>query len=442
MFCFGCIISAAYEFRVRGITQGTIVERYLNSLAESYEYIDDPVASNIARGYKNPADCYVEAAGKVTSDQYNEIVEHFQSQIIGLIKENEKKHLRDSLILMIQEDEEIENDTIVEIITGIKKCDLAEKTENLAAFLAGIFLYAMRNTKNNIGGKAKKVTEEYITRVKNGEKPKIKIVKKKKEKSEHVRSEQKAETRSRELELMEERVEQEAVSFCRKYEAEKEYIALCQIASITNPTRNHFREMYNDFCECTLSVRRKILELSSVKVIGASGNGWWHRYLTMFEEDYEKIGLGDNSHTYAFTQYFPRLLEYGDKSIKTFTQRVFPPKVVTPVMKKIPEGFKLNIVGLIDEYIYYKKIAKYRKKLEPPMDYLWRELHFSDCPDFMITAVLAFFIIGTCYKVPLLEISENNRFEFSGPGAEGVETAEDLFYQTLLTLYENYELAK
>ncbi len=60
----------------------------------------------------------------------------------------------------------------------------------------------------------------------------------------------------------------------------------------------------------------------------------------------------------------------------------------------------------------------------------------------MLMAVRALFIIGTCCKMPFPEGSEPRPFSFSGPGSDGVETAEDLFYQALLTLYENYELAK
>lgn len=58
---------------------------------------------------------------------------------------------------------------------------------------------------------------------------------------------------AREVELLEERIEQEAISFCRKYKDKKEYIALCQVAFVTNPTRVHHREMYNEFCELTTS---------------------------------------------------------------------------------------------------------------------------------------------------------------------------------------------
>ena len=73
------------------------------------------------------------------------------------------------------------------------------------------------------------------------------------------------------------------------------------------------------------------------------------------------------------------------------------------------------------------------------MDFMWRELDFGSCPELMLASFLALFIIGTCRGIPLPNDPENKMFVFSGPGASAVETAEDLFYQALLTLYENYE---
>lgn len=56
--------------------------------------------------------------------------------------------------MMIQEADEIDDDTVVDVINGIKKTDIVD-VENLASLLSGCFLYALNNTKNNIGGSAK-----------------------------------------------------------------------------------------------------------------------------------------------------------------------------------------------------------------------------------------------------------------------------------------------
>ena len=199
--------------------------------------------------------------------------------------------------------------------------------------------------------------------------------------------------------------------------------------------------MYNEFCDFSASTRRRILEKNEVKEIIVSEDDWWYKYLEMFKKDYIKYKLGSKRYEYMFAQYFPRLLEYGGKPVRNYTQRIFQPTVITPYTNIIPGKYKLDVAGLIDEYIYYRMIKKSHMELEPPMDLMWRELNFGSCSELTLTSYLALFIIGTCRGIPVQKGSDNIMFVFDGPGASEVETAEDLFYQTLRTLYENYEFA-
>ena len=441
MFCIGCIISAVVECKIEGTKQAKIVETIFRSIDKDCEEISNETASNIARGSKNPSIYLMDALGNLSSNSYKMVAEYFRDQVVVLIKENERNNVSDALILMIQETREIANDTVVDVVNGIKKADLTDEVD-LAGFLAGIFLYALKNTRNNIGGSAKRVTKEYFARVKNGENHIRRRTVLPEEvndfKTESVYSH--FGSRSREVELLEERIEQEAITFCRKYKEEKEYIALCQVAFITNPTRVHHREIYNEFCELTTSTRNKILEISEVGNMRVSGYDWWFKYLEMFKKDYEDYALGSERFRYSFSQYFPRLLEYGGERINDFIHPYFDPKIITPTMKTFPKSNKHDVAGLIDEYIHYKDYEEYNKVLEPPMDYMWRELDFGNCPEFMLTSFLALFIIGTCRVIPLPKDSKNKIFAFSGVGTSELETAEDLFYQTILILYENYEV--
>ena len=159
MFCIGCVISAVAECKIEGTKQAKLVEAFLKSVDKECEEISDETASNIARGAKNPSGYLMEALGKLPAESYKSIVPYFQSQVVSLIKENEKNIVRDTLILMIQEAQEIADDTVVELVNGLKKADLTDEVE-LADFLAGIFLFALKNTKNNIGGSAKRATRE------------------------------------------------------------------------------------------------------------------------------------------------------------------------------------------------------------------------------------------------------------------------------------------
>ncbi len=442
MFCVGCIISVLYECKTEGTKQAKIVATIFRSIDKACEEVSDETASHIARGAKNPSGYLMDALGNLSVDSYNEIADYFRDQVVVLIKENERHNVSDTLILMIRESQDIADDTVVDVVNGVTKADLTDEVD-LASFLAGVFLFALKNTKNNIGGSAKNVTKEYFARVKKGEKPvsrktafNLEEVNDSKPESEHSRFD----SHTRKIELLEERIEQEAISFCRKYKEEKEYIALCQVAFIMSPTIVHHREIYNEFCELPNSTRNKILKISEVDKIKVSGDDWWYKYLDMFKKDYEKYALGSERYRYSFSQYFPKLLEYGGERIDGFTQRLFSPKIITPIMKTFQISYKHDVAGLIDEYLYYKDYEKYNNILEPPLDFMWRELNFGSCSELMLTVFLALFIIGTCQGIPLPQNAENQPFVFSGVGTPDLKTAEDLFYQTILTLYENYEV--
>ena len=439
MFCIGCIIRVVYECRVRGNTQAKIVSRFLQSIDSKCEEISNEAASHIIQGVKNPSIYVKDVIADYSSDSYPNLVAFFRNNIVNLIKENDRNHVRDALILMIQEDPEIEEDTIVELISKIKKRDLSNKADDLDTFLAGTFLYALKNTTNKTGGKVKDFAQEYLKRVREGAKP-INTGHNVNATEEEANLKQEmpmSGSTNREIDLIKESIESEAAVFCMNYEDKRDYIALCQIVSFTNPLKKHYRKMYNDFCLSKKSVRNRILELNEVKVINIYEKDWWEGYIALFLNDYKEYGLGDDKYAYSIGQYFPRLLNYGDAPVEQYLQYYIRPQVETPLMKSLP-NFKYDISGFINEYMRSRKLEKYKDDLEPPMDFLWRELNFAECDELTLSASLALFIIGACSSMPLKNEDKNGFLVYSGPGLHELETAEDLFYMTLLTLYETY----
>lgn len=435
MFCIGCIISIVYECRVNGITQSKVVTTFLRSIDKGCKELLNEEASNIARGAKNTSIYVKEALVKLEPDDYGEVVEYFQNSVLGLIKENERNMVRDALLMIIQDESTINDDTVVDIIAGVKKKDLTSDIEDLGSFLAGLFLYALKNTKNNIGGGVKKYVKEYLEKAKEGKKHTKNNV------MEHmgeVAITDHEKYISREVELMEERILQEATAFCMKYEQHKDFISLCQIAHVTDPTSQHSREMYNDYCLCTLSTQKKILEMNGIEEIAFSNEYWWGKYFACLERDYEKFALGHEHYQYMFAQYFPLLLQaYKEKSITDCLERLFPVKVETSMTRAVP-SYRHDVIRLIDEYMFYNNTEKYKDTIEPPMDYMWTELNLGSCEERKLAAFLALFIIGVCHAVPIEECGKKEAFAYSGPITDRIETAEDLFYLTILTLYETY----
>ena len=67
------------------------------------------------------------------------------------------------------------------------------------------------------------------------------------------------------------------------------------------------------------------------------------------------------------------------------------------------------------------------------MDFLWRELDLGSCDESGLVIVLALFIIGACRTLP-----KAKGVVIEKPSLRSIKTAEDLFYMTLLFLYEKY----
>ena len=434
--CLGTYLQILYNARNEDRTNTKVffIGEILSLLTNDFDS-SNTAMSKLFTGINNPTNELIKKATCLTKEDYPIFVEDFKKIVMPMLNPNKLSNAVKMLEVAISEDSDINHDTEVDIITGLKKSELQGKVENQADFFAGVFLYVMKCTRNPrksgaVGSIMKKlieITPDYVfVPCKN--------------QSTHVleNDETTCSRKRREEERYDEQIEQKATAFCIKYDLQRDWISLCQIAQITNPTKKHSRKIFNDFCKCTRSVQGKILEINGIKKFELAGDDWWYKYLVMFKNDYRKYELGAERYLYTFSQYFPRLLEYGGERINDYTQRSFAPKIIPPMV--CSKNYKLDVAGLIDEYIYYKEDKKYKKVLEPPMDFMWRELDFGSCPELMLTAFLALFIIGTCRGIPLPQDAEIQPFVFSGVGVPDLETAEDLFYQTILTLYENYEV--
>lgn len=122
------------------------------------------ICSKLAGGRKNPSIFVREEVKKlIENGDYNNIVEGFEGKIKPLLKENERKTVLLSLILLIKEDTTINSDTVVDIISATRKCDLDYNICDYSKTLAGIFLYILNNTNNEQEkGYAVEIAEKYI----------------------------------------------------------------------------------------------------------------------------------------------------------------------------------------------------------------------------------------------------------------------------------------
>ena len=410
-------------------TQKGIVSGFLSLLTDDFDD-SDPATSKLANGFHNPSAHLIKEANKVSEDKYSQIVSDYKKKVAPLLNPNKLIDAERIIEVVISEDDKIEDNTIIDQISGIRKRELTGTVNDIDSFLVGVFLYAIRNT-NNIGerGEAKHIVDscseqsvDYVFPAYRQGTPK--------------ENGQKSVNSLLNSVIYDEQIEQKATAFGIRYDSQKGLIPICQILYLTNPGKKHHRAMYNSFCRLAKTTRDKIIEAADIYLIDdISERNWWYEYLGQFEKDYKRFELGEDRYLYMFGQYFPDLIEFGDKPVDEYLTRVFSPKVDS--IPGIPD-YKVDMLYLIDEYIHYREDKNYRSVLEPPVDFLARELDFPGCPDEALAAYLSFIIIGTCCAIPKGRPENCTVEKTSGVSIYDIETAEDLFYFTLLKLYETY----
>ncbi len=162
-------------------TQTNIVKEFMRSVFSDFDAKDYTI-SNLACGKKNPSPEYMEKFEKLMKDDYQGVVEDIEDNLIRLLNDNEHKLIIDAIGLLIAEDNTIKPDTIVEVISGtIKDCILTTEA-GIATFLAGVFLYTLKNTDNQREtGFAKECADTYIEKAKEYQRQKLQMTDKESE---------------------------------------------------------------------------------------------------------------------------------------------------------------------------------------------------------------------------------------------------------------------
>lgn len=422
IFCLGTYLRVLLNAKNKTSTQKALVSSVLSLFLDFCDDSDTAI-SKLVYGINNPTKELIEAASAVSSEDFEKYTSAFSKKVLPLINPNKTSEAIRILSVIIAEDEEINNDTVVDILSGIRKSDLTGKIDNPSAFLMGLFVYSVRHTDNrHEKGFIENTVNEYT---------KIAVNYVFENKQIESEPESNSNIHKQEIDIYRERAEQKAISFCQKYDSEKELIPLCQIIAVTTPTKKHSRDMFNEYCLCEKSAKEIILETNEIAIIDINDNDWWEDCLDKLCKDYQKYNLGDDRFLYLFKQYFHRLINYSEEPISEYLDLTFPRTVINPILFWRSD---LNIIDLIDEYIYYKDYAEYKNKLVPPMNLLWEKMELANCEERRLAIILALFIIGVCCSIPC-QRDTTVRI----PSLYSIKTAEDLFYTTLLHLYKRYQ---
>lgn len=148
MLCLGSYFRALIKFRCNSkIYNKDIVGRILKIFDSQFDEDDNPMISNLVIGKKNPSS-YIMSNVKNVGNDVSYIIENFENSIIDILMPGKMDDLVKLISMIILEDNDISDDAEVEVISHIKKCELSGYAEDYAVFLAGIFLFTIKNTEN------------------------------------------------------------------------------------------------------------------------------------------------------------------------------------------------------------------------------------------------------------------------------------------------------
>ncbi len=198
----------------------------------------------------------------------------------------------------------------------------------------------------------------------------------------------------------------------------------------------HERELYSEYCSLMSRVQNRILQINKIPLIEVNDEKVFWSYLSYFKEDYKKYRLGDERYFYVFLQYTPGLIDLAGQSVREVNRPMFEPVIRLPLMSLV-QGYRHNIIEMIDEYVFCQNVEKYKDQLEPPMNLMWRELNMTDCDESVVMIAAAVFVIGSCYAIRK-NLQVGDVFRFQLPSIHEIDTAEDLYYLLLMVLYETY----
>lgn len=160
--CYGTFGQVLLKCSGVGVDQDDLCLCLMRAIEPQFEFVDlvnDP--SRYSRCMRGLPRDIIQGSRRVNAFS---VVDYFRTQVLPFIDSNKYKCVVTSLIRIIIEDNEITDDTSLYATRIMTRNDLLNSTSiRIEEFLGSIFLYVVRNVKNEVGKSfVKLVTDAYI----------------------------------------------------------------------------------------------------------------------------------------------------------------------------------------------------------------------------------------------------------------------------------------
>ncbi len=402
--------------RTRRTGQVKILNGLLKSICTNPEPIDKELVSHIKNGRRNLPQVIID---ELEEKHYHNshYFEFFKSNVEINLDPEKTTDICKVLKYIALNDARIDNDSVIDYISHDKKSDFKHIGDPIS-FIAGVFLYVCRFQNDETADYAKEINEDFCKFAIN-------------EYNSFLNTNPTSDNQFR-TKIIDTDIPSQAKSFCRRYEDSIDLLQLCQIANIVNPTHNHVNKMYDEYCDCSDALKKQILKEKDCPMIHAEDEYALYGLLSRFAEDIEKMELASCDKTYMFQQYVIKSLNYEDLEPVDTNPTIFP---IGPC-KLFPNHKTSFLSQFVNDYLYYKD-KDMGVSLPIPLDWMFDHLNFGSCDAKDLIFWLNLFITSSCYDIQAY-FNYETKESLSIPNIEDTKTLEDLFFLSLLMLYDTY----
>jgi len=235
-------------------------------------------------------------------------------------------------------------------------------------------------------------------------------------------------------------LEEKAKLFLIDNEVERDYLPWCVIAANIHRLDKHTRAIYNSFCRCPEELRNEILKQAGFEMESIKGQIWVDDCIEALQKDIQKYNLG-RDYLYDGAKYFHRSYERYRNLKWSDTPRVFEPIYKDNHFRSSFGIDKLDLGSYIDEYLYCfvdKRINLKEDELISPIDYVWNSQNLANTDE----ETVCMWMMELIQNIATIIYNRSGGEKINGETLEytdaQVETYEDKYYATLLSLYNAY----
>lgn len=205
--------------------------------------------------------------------------------------------------------------------------------------------------------------------------------------------------------------------------------------SILNPMHKYVREMYTEYCKCSVAVRKKILELNDYRNLEFSDENWIAKSVDLFDKKIHDKKLCTVNYLYDGAKYFRRAFERYSEYPVEFDPWIFEPliKYESPLFDK---ERKCNLYAYISDYL---ELLESGSEINgaPPLDVMWAYCSNGSVPEEKVTFWVCMAMIAVCPQlVDDVDDGDDICGVNLGDGIDRIDTQEDMYLYALLELYK------